>query len=199
MPASASPPELAACFLCSADRLARCPADEEPEVAFVGRSNAGKSSALNRLSGQRRLARASKTPGRTRLINFFAVTGGGRLVDLPGYGYAQAPKSRRQAWGLAVDDYLNRRVNLRGVVLVMDIRHPLREADHDMIAWSESRAVPVLALLNKADKLKRHARLAGLRAVASRLPPSLGKAVSFSARTGLGAAEALGVVRAWLA
>lgn len=191
------PPPLAATFLTSADRLAACPADDAPEAVFVGRSNAGKSSALNRLAGQRRLARVSKTPGRTQLINFFDVAGGGRLVDLPGYGYARAPKTRREAWGRAADEYLNRRPNVVGVVLVMDIRHPLREADERMIAWIEQSGKQLLALLSKADKLKRGAQTQALRTVAAQLPPN-GKVVAFSALTGLGAAVAVATLREWL-
>ena len=185
---------MACSFLLSADRLQRCPADEVPEVAFVGRSNAGKSSTLNRLAGQGRLARVSKTPGRTQLINFFAVRGGGRLVDLPGYGYARAPKARREAWGRAIDDYLNRRDNLAGLVLVMDVRRPLQAFDRTMIAWCERRGLPLLALLNKADKLGRGAQAKALRAAGAELPPNA-TTLLFSATTGLGAAAAAAVVR----
>lgn len=198
VPADNPPPRpLAATFLASADRLARCPADDAPEAVFVGRSNAGKSSALNRLAGQRRLARVSKTPGRTQLINFFTVAGGGRLVDLPGYGYARASKTRREAWGRAVDEYLSARANVVGVVLVMDIRHPLREADEHMIAWIEQSGKQLLALLSKADKLKRGARAQALRSVAAGMPPG-GEVVAFSALTGLGAVEAVATLREWL-
>jgi len=198
VPADNPPPRpLAATFLASADRLARCPADDAPEAVFVGRSNAGKSSALNRLAGQRRLARVSKTPGRTQLINFFTVAGGGRLVDLPGYGYARASKTRREAWGRAVDEYLSARANVVGVVLVMDIRHPLREADERMIAWIEQSGKRLLALLSKADKLKRGARAQTVRSVAAGMPPGV-KVVAFSALTGLGAVEAVATLREWL-
>lgn len=197
MPADNAPPRpLAAAFLGSADRLATCPVDDAPEVVFVGRSNAGKSSALNRLAGQRNLARVSKTPGRTQLINFFTVADGGRLVDLPGYGYARASKTRRDAWGRAVDEYLRQRSNVVGVVLVMDIRHPLRPADEHMVAWSESAAKRLLALLSKADKLKQGAREQARRAVAARMPNA--EVVPFSAPTGLGAAQVLTTLREWL-
>ena len=206
MPAAHPQPKpLAASFLLSADQLTRCPPDDAPEIAFVGRSNAGKSSALNRLAGQRRLARVSKTPGRTQLMNFFAVASGGRLVDLPGYGYARAPKTRREAWGRAIEDYLQGRVNLVGVVLVMDIRHPLREADRHMIAWSAGRGKPLLALLSKADKLKYGARVNATRAVEKALAGGnenserpLGHVAPFSATTGLGTANALAILRDWL-
>lgn len=189
---------LTSSFLTSADRLQRCPVDDVPEVCFVGRSNAGKSSTLNRLTGSRSLARVSKTPGRTQLINFFAVADGGRLVDLPGYGYANAPKARRDAWGRAIDDYLNRRTNLVGIVLVMDARRPLQAFDTHMIDWAGSRGLPMLALLNKADKLKRGARAQTLRDVQRQLDDHC-HAVLFSAQTGLGAADAMGLVRDWLA
>ena len=204
MPADSPPRPLTATFLLSAGQLAGCPPPDAPEVAFVGRSNAGKSSALNRLAGQRGLARVSKTPGRTQLLNFFAVAGGGRLVDLPGYGFASAPKTRRDAWGRAVDAYLNRRVNLAGVVLVMDIRHPLRAADQQLVAWGASTGTPLLALLSKADKLKRGPRLDAARGVEQTLREASAAAqqpaglVPFSALTGLGLAEALAVIRAWL-
>ena len=204
MPADSPPRPLTATFLLSAEKLAGCPPPDAPEVAFVGRSNAGKSSALNRLAGQRGLARVSKTPGRTQLLNFFAVAGGGRLVDLPGYGFASAPKTRRDAWGRAVDAYLNRRVNLAGVVLVMDIRHPLRAADQQLVAWGASTGTPLLALLSKADKLKRGPRLDAARGVEQALREASAAAqqptglVPFSALTGLGLAEALAVIRAWL-
>ena len=184
-------------FLTSADRLQRCPVDDVPEVCFVGRSNAGKSSTLNRLTGSRTLARVSKTPGRTQLINFFAVADGGRLVDLPGYGYAKAAKARRDAWGRAIDDYLSRRTNLVGIVLVMDARRPLQAFDADMIEWGGARGLPMLALLNKADKLKQGARVHTLRNVQRELGENCHAAL-FSAQTGLGAADATDLVRRWL-
>ena len=156
-------PQIEASFLTSADSLANCPMDALPEVAFAGRSNAGKSSTLNCLTGSRNLARVSKTPGRTQLINFFATNLGGRLVDLPGYGYAKASKSRQKSWGKAVDDYLELRSNLNAVVLVMDIRHPLQPFDVHMIEWGIAAEMPMLILMNKADKLKQGARIAAER------------------------------------
>ena len=174
--------------------MSACPRDDVPEVAFAGRSNAGKSSTLNRLTGRRQLARVSKTPGRTQLINFFTVAEGGRLVDLPGYGYARASKSRQEAWGAAVDDYLNRRDNLVCVVLVMDARHPLKPFDRDMIDWCAVRSMPLLVLLNKADKLKRGERTRVLRSVEADMPPSA-RTLLFSAVTAMGAAEATEAVR----
>ena len=185
---------LASEFLMSADRLEGCPRDDIPEVAFAGRSNAGKSSTLNRITGRRQLARVSKTPGRTQLINFFSASGGGRLVDLPGYGYARAAKSRQEAWGRAVDDYLDRRPNLVCVVLVMDARHPLKPFDKDMIDWCRNRSMPLVVLLNKADKLNRGQRATALNAVEAEIP-SGATALLFSAVTGLGASEAIEMVR----
>lgn len=188
---------LACTFLASADSLAACPPDDVPEVAFVGRSNAGKSSTLNRLAGRKGLARVSKTPGRTQLINFFDVADGGRLVDLPGYGYARASKARREAWGRAIDSYLHERQSLAAIVLVMDARHPLQPFDRDMIAWCEGRGMPLLGLLNKADKLKRGARARALATACAAMPPN-GQAVLFSAASGLGSAEVLATVRSRL-
>ena len=181
-------PPLACSFLYGAPSLAQCPADALPEVAFAGRSNAGKSSALNRLTGQRKLARTSSTPGRTQLINLFAVADTGRLIDLPGFGYARAPKARREAWERAVGDYLRRRQNLAAVVLVMDCRHALQPADVEVIASVHHRGTPLLALLNKADKLNRSRQTAVRRDVAAALPPPA-SVLLFSAVTGLGVAE----------
>lgn len=185
---------LASEFLLSADRLEACPRDDVAEVAFAGRSNAGKSSTLNRLTGRRQLARVSKTPGRTQLINFFRVNEGGRLVDLPGYGYARTAKSRRQAWGQAVDEYLNRRSNLVCVVLVVDARHPAKPFDRQMITWCTDRSMPLLVLLNKADKLKRADRNRLLRSFQTEVPPSA-RTQLFSAASGLGVPEAIAAVR----
>lgn len=191
---------LSARFLTSASRFAECPPDDEPEVAFAGRSNAGKSSTLNRLAGAKRLARVSKTPGRTRLINFFAVEGGGRLVDLPGYGYAKAGKAERAQWSRAIDDYLTRREGLAAVVLIMDARHPLQPFDVQMLDWATQAGTPLLALLNKSDKLKQGARIAVHRAVGRQLADAgIGEALLFSAASGLGAQAAEARVATFLA
>ena len=185
-------------YLTSADKLERCPADDEPEIAFVGRSNAGKSSTLNRLTGNKHLARVSKTPGRTQMLNFFTVKAGGRLVDLPGYGYARVPQYRREAWGRSVDDYLTNRLNLVLIVHVMDARRPLERFDRDMLGWCREHGKPLLALLNKADKLNRSGGTEALRSVQKALPPGA-TAILFSAQSGLGASEALQVLRTRLA
>lgn len=127
------------------------------EIAFAGRSNAGKSTTLNALCRQNSLARTSKTPGRTQMINYFRLSNGNSLVDLPGYGYAKAPIKERDAWGRLVEFYFNESPALQAVVIVMDIRHPLQDMDWQMIEWCEAGNLPVLLLLNKADKFKRGA------------------------------------------
>ena len=138
----------------SAAKLNQLPADEGIEVAFAGRSNAGKSSALNTITGQNKLARISKTPGRTQLINLFTLDSERRLVDLPGYGYAKVPERVKLHWQQLLDSYLNQRVSLRGLILLMDVRHPLKEFDQIMLEWAIHRDMPVHILLTKADKLK---------------------------------------------
>ncbi len=146
-----------ASFLASASLLSQAPADRGYEVAFAGRSNVGKSSALNRLCGQRGLARASKTPGRTQTLNFFALDGERRLVDLPGYGYARVALAIKERWQESLAEYLRERRCLRGLVLLMDSRHPLTELDRHMLDWNARRGLPTHILLTKADKLSRGA------------------------------------------
>ena len=146
-----------AVFLVSAQRFSQCPADSGAEVAFAGRSNAGKSSALNAITGVRSLARTSKTPGRTQLINFFALDDERRLVDLPGYGYAKVPEKVKQEWQRELTMYLEKRKVLRGLILLMDIRHPLKDYDRQLLEWCQSSELPVHILLTKADKLSRGA------------------------------------------
>ena len=147
-----TPERLDATFLTSAPELRQAPPPDKPEVCFAGRSNAGKSSVLNQLTGNRHTAKVSKTPGRTQLLNFFDVRTGGRLVDLPGYGYAKAAKSAQKKWQVAVNNYLSRRDSLVGLVLVMDIRHANQAFDAEIINWCSASGLPVHALLNKADK-----------------------------------------------
>lgn len=144
-------------FQISAPTLALCPPDVGYEVAFAGRSNAGKSSAINTLTRQRQLARASKTPGRTQLINFFQLDEDRRLVDLPGYGYAKVPEAMKLAWQRHLSHYLRERACLRGLILLMDVRHPLTTYDRSMLAWAQERTLPVHILLTKCDKLSRGA------------------------------------------
>ncbi len=202
-------------FMLSAPRLRDCPPPGPPEIAFAGRSNAGKSSVLNRLTGRRQLARTSKTPGRTQALNFFECGGEGeqatgRLVDLPGYGYAKVPLKMLASWGAHIDAYLSGREVLAGVVLVADVRHALKPFDASMVQWSLASGVPLLVLLNKADKLKRGAAADRLAAVTRQLrtlspepaadPGTRGIRVQlFSATTGQGQDAALEVLHGWLA
>jgi len=144
-----------ACFLKSVPEPRLAPPDEGREVAFAGRSNAGKSSALNKLTQRQGLARTSKTPGRTQHLVFFELDPTHRLVDLPGYGYARVPEKVRRHWGKAMADYLAQRHSLQGLILLMDIRHPLTDFDRQMLEWCDWRGLPVHVLLTKADKLKR--------------------------------------------
>ncbi len=142
-----------ASFLTSAPTLRECPPDTGTEVAFAGRSNAGKSSAINTLTGNGKLARTSKTPGRTQLLNFFDLGDDHRLVDLPGYGFAKVPVSVKLQWQKHLEHYLQARTALRGLVLLMDIRHPLQPFDLQLLQWAKASAMPVHILLTKADKL----------------------------------------------
>ncbi|PCJ92517.1 MAG: YihA family ribosome biogenesis GTP-binding protein [Porticoccaceae bacterium] len=142
-------------FLLSAPSIKQCPDDTGKEVAFAGRSNAGKSSAINTLTNNKKLARTSKTPGRTQLLNFFTLTEDCRLVDLPGYGFAKVPKAMKQAWDRNLAGYLQERQSLQGLVMLMDIRHPLRQYDWQMIRWASESGMPIHLLLTKADKLKK--------------------------------------------
>ena len=191
------PPRLATEFLASAPDLERCPSGDEPEVALAGRSNAGKSSVLNRLTGNRRTARVSKTPGRTRLINFFRVSGGGRLVDLPGYGYASAGRREQQRWQRAVNEFLSFRNQLAGVVLVTDIRHPGTPFDEELIDWAAASEMPLHVLLNKADKLKSGARRQALTRYRKQHAGHISVQL-FSAANSLGVEELLAVLDGWL-
>jgi GTP-binding protein len=196
-------------------------------VAFAGRSNAGKSSVLNRLSGSRQTAKVSKTPGRTQLLNFFSIKeaggaikeaggaikeagggvedrgdtpGYGRLVDLPGYGYAKAGRAEQARWQAAVNEYLSHRDNLVALILVMDIRHPLKAYDLEIIDWATDSELPMLILLNKADKLKYGAQQRTLQTVCSRLRNSpLIRTITFSATTGLNLPELLDFLATQLA
>lgn len=152
-------------FVISAPDIRHLPTDEGIEIAFAGRSNAGKSSALNTLTNQKSLARTSKTPGRTQLINLFEVAEGRRLVDLPGYGYAEVPEEMKLKWQRALAEYLQKRDCLKGLVVLMDIRHPLKDLDQQMIYWAVDVDLPVLILLTKADKLASGARKTQLNMV----------------------------------
>ncbi|WP_334030629.1 ribosome biogenesis GTP-binding protein YihA/YsxC [Alteromonas sp. P256] len=141
-------------FFTSAPDIRHLKDDSGIEVAFAGRSNAGKSSALNTLTRQKNLARTSKTPGRTQLINVFELDDNLRLVDLPGYGFAKVPMATKLKWQKSLGEYLQKRKSLKGLVVLMDIRHPFKDLDQDLIHWAVDAGIPVLALLTKADKLK---------------------------------------------
>lgn len=182
-------------FTISAPDIRRLPADSGIEVAFAGRSNAGKSSALNTLTKQKSLARTSKTPGRTQLINVFEIAENKRLVDLPGYGFAKVPLEMKKKWQKALGEYLQKRESLKGLVVLMDIRHPLKDLDMDLIQWAADSDLPVLALLTKADKLsqgKRSAEVLKVKKVLAPLNADI-KVQAFSSlkRTGADQAEAL--------
>lgn len=144
-------------FLTAATRIDQAPEDQGREVVFAGRSNAGKSSAINALCHQKALARTSKTPGRTQQLIFFSLDQERRLVDLPGYGYARVSEAVKRQWQAHMADFLERRRSIVGLVIVTDIRHPLAEYDRHMLAWASRGELPVLLLLTKADKLGRGA------------------------------------------
>jgi GTP-binding protein len=187
-------------FLQSASRLAECPIDTCDEVAFVGRSNAGKSSAINALTDQPKLARTSKTPGRTQLLNFFQVAEGKFLVDLPGFGYAKVPENIKKQWEKHMEAYLNQRNSLHGLVLLMDCRHPLKNFDHMIIDWCSQAEMPVHILLTKCDKLKSGARNKVLLETGRELA-IFGDLVTlqlFSALKNTGAGELKGRLQRWL-
>jgi GTP-binding protein len=191
-----------ASFLSSASNLENAPSDHGFEVAFAGRSNAGKSSAINVITQQKALARVSKTPGRTQLLNFFRLDDERRLVDLPGYGYAKVPEGMQTAWGAMIEGYLSRRRSLRGVFLVMDIRHPLTDFDRRMIEWCSHWDLPLHIALTKADKLSRGAALDTLHKVGGKLGSDYGGAIGlqlFSALKRIGIDEAHAVLDGWLA
>ena len=161
-------------FLTSAANIHQLPEDSGIEIAFAGRSNAGKSTALNTLTNQKNLARTSKTPGRTQLINLFEVEQGCKLVDLPGYGYAAVPEQMKLQWQKSLGEYLQKRNCLQGVVILMDIRHPLKDLDQQMIEWAVSSQLPVLLLLTKADKLSQSVRSKTVKMVREAILPFQG-------------------------
>lgn len=200
-------------YLLAAHTARQLPPDGGAEVAFAGRSNAGKSSALNALCQQNALARVSKTPGRTQQLVFFDVTPGADgaagappadaryLVDLPGYGYAKVPQDLQAHWQAFLDGYFGSRMALRGLVVVMDIRHPLKDYDRQMIAYAVQRGLPAHALLTKADKLGRGQQAQALQAVRRDLSNAYGDTVSvqaFSGESKQGVDEARAVVTGWL-
>ena len=178
-------------FLTSAPTLAHCPPECGPEIAFCGRSNAGKSSALNTLTGQKSLARVSKTPGRTQLINFFEVPHtGGFLVDLPGYGFAKVPEVMKKQWQQHLGEFLAQRRTLTGLVLLMDVRHPMTTLDEQMLSFADHRDIHTLLLLTKSDKLSRNQAAKARLTVQKRRPQSLVLNFSSFDKTGITEASA---------
>ena len=188
-------------FTISAPDIRKLPQDDGIEVAFAGRSNAGKSSALNTLTRQKSLARTSKTPGRTQLINVFEVEEGKRLVDLPGYGFAKVPLEMKKKWQKALGEYLEKRESLQGIVILLDIRHPLKDLDHQLIEWAVDSELPVLALLTKADKLSQGKASAEVLNVKKKLKPLGGdvKVYAFSSLKRTGVDSATNVISKWFA
>ena len=189
-----------ATYIASAHRLQDLPQPGEAEIAFAGRSNAGKSSAINALANRTRLAFVSKTPGRTQQINFFRLARGGILVDLPGYGYAKVPDALRRHWETTLSDYLQTRESLCGLALVMDARHPVTERDEVMLEWFKPTGRPIHVLLTKSDKLSRTQASAALTRVREHLGRLGGNhtAQLFSSLRRTGLEEAEGVFARWL-
>jgi GTP-binding protein len=189
-------------FTKSAPSIRECPPETGYEVAFAGRSNAGKSSAINALTNQK-LARTSKTPGRTQLINFFNLSDTQRLVDLPGYGYAKVSRDQKEKWQRDLSEYLQKRQCLQGLILLMDIRHPLQDFDTTMLNWAIKGNMPVHILLTKADKLSRMQANNSLFAVQKQLKQAkLDQLVSiqcFSALKYAGLDELKTKLQSWLA
>jgi len=181
-------------FLRAAGRIAELPPPGPSEVAFAGRSNVGKSSAINALTGRRALARTSKTPGRTQTINFYALGDGARLADLPGYGYARVPQALRAHWRELVGAYLQSATHLAGVVVLMDARHPFTPLDQQLIDWLGD--IPFFVLLTKADKLSRSAQTTLVAETARRLGRD--RATLFSSITRQGVDECRERVERWL-
>lgn len=199
-PDPGSPDYRGASFLTSASKLSQCPDDSGWEVAFAGRSNAGKSSAINSLTENTKLARTSKTPGRTQLINFFSLNEQQRLVDLPGYGFAKVPLAVKREWTRQLENYLQKRQSLRGLVLLMDVRHPLQTFDQQMLTWAITAGMPVHILLTKADKLKNGPARSTLLQVQKdiRQHGELVSAQLFSALKHSGHKELIAVLNTWL-
>ena len=185
-------------FLTSAHLARQFPPDAGAEVAVAGRSNAGKSSAINAIVQRKGLAKTSKTPGATRLVNFFELDPGRRLVDLPGYGFAAVPGPMREHWGALIETYFGQRESLRGAIVVMDVRHPLTDHDRSMLELAGARSVPVHIVLTKADKLGRGAGHKARQAVQNAVGPQVTVQL-MSALTGDGVAEARGALLRLLA
>ena len=185
-------------FLLSAHDISHFPADSGREVAFVGRSNVGKSSVINTITDQTGLARTSKTPGRTQQINFFTVEEDVRLVDLPGYGFAKVPASVRKQWDIVINDYFNYRNSLAGLILIIDVRRELSAEDNNMLEWCQARNIKIHLLLNKADKLPFGQQKQALSRFERELAGRQASLQLFSATTKAGLEQALETLNLWL-
>lgn len=187
-------------FILGAAEVSQFPNDNFVEIAFAGRSNVGKSSAINAITQQKKLARTSKTPGRTQQINFFTLGEQARLVDLPGYGFAQVPLNVKKKWQATIQTYLNKRENLAVLVLLMDIRHPLTDLDQDMIKWASQSQIPTQILLTKADKLTRNKQnqaVSKVEKAIKNIPGQFG-VEPFSSHNGLGVKQMQQQIADWV-
>ena len=176
-------------FICSAVTPGQYPPDDFPEVAFAGRSNVGKSSLINKILNRKKLVRTSKTPGRTQLLNFFEINELWRFVDLPGYGYARVPVEVQKRWRPMVESYLTTRVNLRGMVWLLDIRREVSKEDLHLWDWLQAKQVPVIIVVTKADKLSKNKRNKQAASIAKSLGRKAQELIQFSATSGEGKDE----------
>ena len=176
-------------FICSAVTPEQYPLDDLPEVAFAGRSNVGKSSLINKILNRKKLVRTSKTPGRTQLLNFFEINELWRFVDLPGYGYAKVPKEVQKRWRPMVENYLTTRVNLRGMVWLLDIRREVSKEDLTLWDWLRTKQLTVIVVITKADKLSKNKRNKQAASIAKSLGMKARELIQFSATSGEGKEE----------
>ncbi len=184
-------------FVKSAVKPAHYPEEDLPEIAFVGRSNVGKSSLINTILNRKNLVKTSSTPGRTQLINFFNINDAFMLVDLPGYGYARVPQSVTKTWGTMIETYLSTRKTLRGVVLLMDIRREPGPDEDGLIAWFKSYGIPAVYVITKADKFSNQQRIANHARCAKSLGVDPSMLIAFSAKTRLGKEKVLAAIEPW--
>jgi GTP-binding protein len=185
-------------FLTSASKNSQFPMDTGREIAFVGRSNVGKSSVINCLTENKNLARTSKTPGRTRLINFFTVNEAARLVDLPGYGFARVDKAMKSQWAQLINDYLANRASLCGIILIIDIRRLLKDDDQELLEWCHMANLPVHLLVNKSDKLPYSKQNLALQAMRNQVSDNNVSKQLFSAVKKIGVEDAISRMNNWL-